>query len=249
MTLFSDLVVIKEFYSLKRFVLLFPDTKLLFEHQRNKKILMKIEFLRNKRKEEVRVLIQGFSSDYCYDLHFFTKITEKYGTFSPQSAEALSQLLNKWTACRPSRTNKDLLPLLIDLNSDLKTISNLDLRNIRQVSLNEKEAIDRIWLKLFNRICIPKKLTGVAPSKAILILTNGRLGPALDSKTRKTLGLQDIVSSVQYLTILSAVSEDIAAFENANSPILLEELVPEEWKPVFVGRAYDMAVGPRKYFT
>jgi hypothetical protein len=208
---------------------------------------MKIEFLRNKRRQEVQALIQGFSSDYCYDLHSLSKITEKYGTFSPQSSKALIQLLNKWTACRPSRTNKEILPLLIDLNSDLRTISNLDLRNIRQASSNEKEALDRIWSELFNRICIPKKLTGVAPSKAILILTNGRLGPALDSNTRARLGLQDIVSSVQYVTILSAISEDIAAFEKANAPILLEELVPEEWKPVFVGRAYDMATGPRNF--
>jgi hypothetical protein len=47
------------------------------------------------------------------------------------------------------------------------------------------------------------------------------------------------------LTSLLAISEDIAAFEEVNSPILLEELVPEEWQLVFVGRAYDMTVGPR----
>ena len=207
---------------------------------------MKIEFLRNKNEEEIRTLFCGFSQRYLKDIHYFKKTTDKFGLISPQSAMDLSLLLKKWTACRPSSVNTDILPLLKELEADLTTISDLDLRNIRGASPNEKEALTRIWSKLINGLCVPKKLSGVAPSKAILILTNGRLGPALDSHARAVLGLPEIVSVVEYFTIMYAISEDIAAFEEAHPPILIETLISEEWQPVFVGRAYDMAVGPRE---
>lgn len=207
---------------------------------------MKIEFLRNKQKEEVRAIIEGFSLRYVKDLQDFATITKQCGIISSQSANDLSRLLRKWKACRPSSARKDILPLLTELNTDLTIISTIDLRNIRQASSNEREAIGRIWSTLINHICDKRKLTEVAPSKAILILTNGRLGPALDSNARTVLKLPRIWSSDEYLTLLLAISEDIAAFEKVNTPILLEELAPKEWQPVFVGRAYDMAVGPRE---
>jgi len=206
---------------------------------------MKIEFLRNKNEEEVRALILGFSCKYRYDLHQFTNTTNKFGLISNQSAMNLSDLLKKWTACRPSSVSENILPLLKELEADFITISELDLRNIRKASLNEKDAINQIWSKLINLVCVPKKLTGVAPSKVILIVTNGRLGPALDSHARAVLGLSEISTATQYLSILNAISEDIAAFEDAHPQILIEKLVPKEWQPVFIGRAYDMAVGPR----
>ncbi len=206
---------------------------------------MKIEYLRNKTEEEVRASILGFSRNYRYDLHHFTNTTNKFGLISHQSAMSLSGLLKKWTACRPSSVSKNILPLLNELEADFTTISGLDLRNIRKASLNEKDALNQIWSKLVNLVCVPKKLTGVAPSKVILIVTNGKLGPALDSHARAVLGLPEINTAAQYLTILNAISEDIAAFEDAHSQIFIEKFVPKEWQPVFIGRAYDMAVGPR----
>jgi hypothetical protein len=208
---------------------------------------MKIEFLRNKNEEEVRALISNFARSYRYDLHQFAKTNNEFGLGSCESAISLSVLLKKWTACRPSFVSTNLQQILKELETDFTTISGLDLRNLRYASVNEKGAIDHIWSKLTNQLCKPKKLTGVAPSKVMLIVTNGRLGPALDSQARAVLGLSsdNTVSGVQYRTLLEAISEDLFAFEEINSPIRVETLVPKNWQPVFVGRAYDMAVGPR----
>jgi len=206
---------------------------------------MKIEFLRNKQKEEVRDLIQGFSFRYVTDLNDFAKSSKQYGFISPETAEHLHQLLRKWQACRPSSVNKDLLPLLMELDADLTTIATIDLRNIRHASSKQREAIARIWSTLINQICENRQLAEVATSKTILILTNGRLGPALDSKVRDTLSISRIQNSDDYFDFLLAISEDIAIFEEKSSPIHLEDLISEECHPVAVGRAYDMAAGPR----
>jgi hypothetical protein len=208
---------------------------------------MKIEFLRNKNEEEVRALISGFARSYCYDLHHFANTNSEYGLASHEAAMALADLLKKWTACRPVSISTDLQPILKDLETEFTMISGLDLRNLRNASANEKGAIDHIWSKLTNELCKPKKLTGVAPSKAMLIITNGRLGPALDSRARAVLGLSsdNIVTGVQYRTILEAISEDLLIFEETISPIRIETLVPKHWQPVLVGRAYDMVAGPR----
>lgn len=206
---------------------------------------MKVEFLQNKQTGEVRDLIQGFSLRYVTDLSDFAKTIARYGPDSRQTAKHLCRLLRKWQACRPSAVRKDLLPLLTHLAADFATIATVDLRTIRHASSDVRAAITRIWSALISQIC-NRQMAEVAASKAMLILTNGRLGPALDSNARKVLRLPRIRSSDDYLTLLLAISEDIAAFEKVNYPTLLEDLVPKEWHPIAVGRAYDMAIGPRE---
>jgi hypothetical protein len=206
---------------------------------------MKIEFLRNKKSEEVKRLIEGFSHRYVADLNNFALTIEQYSFTSPQAANHLNKLLRKWRGCRPKSARKDRLPLLKLLDKDFKSISQIDLRNFRHISPFERITISRIWSELQNQICDVKKSTAVAPSKAMLILTNGRLGPALDSNVRKSLKLPKVLSPDDYISLLNAISEDIAVFEQVNAPVILEDLVPIEWQPVFVGRAYDMAIGPR----
>ena len=207
---------------------------------------MKVEFLRDKQSEEIGVLIQGFSLRYVTDLSDFATTTAHYGLTSPQTAEHLCRLLRKWQACRPSAVRKDLLPLLTHLAADFTTIATVDLRTIGHASSNVRAAITRIWLTLISQICNNRQMAEVAASKAMLILTNGLLGPALDSNARAVLRLPRIRSSDDYFTLLLAISEDITAFEKVNYPILLQDLVPKEWHPIAVGRAYDMAIGPRE---
>jgi hypothetical protein len=206
---------------------------------------MKINFLRNKKSEEVKQLIEGFSHRYVADLNNFALTIEQYSFTSPQTANHLNKLLRKWSGCRPKSARKDRLHLLKLLDTDLKSISHVDLRNIQNISPYERLAISRIWSQLQTQICDAPKSTAVAPSKAMLILTNGRLGPALDSNARKTLKLPKTLNPDEYLSFLCAISEDIAAFEKINAPVILEDLVPKKWQPVFIGRVYDMAIGPR----
>ena len=205
---------------------------------------MKVEFLRNKKIQEVKALILGFSPHYATDVRNFAATTTRYGITSPQAEKHLCRLLRKWKACRPSTVRKDLLPILTHLYPDFMTITTVNLRTIRD-DLNVRAAITRIWSTLTSQICNNRQISEVATSKAILILTNGRLGPALDSNARGALNLPRIRSSDDYFALLLAISEDIVAFEKVNYPILLEDLIPKEWQPVAVGRAYGMAIGPR----
>ena len=209
---------------------------------------MKVEFLQNKQIQKVSTLIQGFALRYVMDLNDFVRTTEYYGRTSLKTAEHLCQLLKKWKACRPSPYNKDLLPLLKLIDSDLAIVETVNLRTIQDAPLNIKMAIKRIWLTLNSKLCENRQIAEIAASKAMLILTNGKLGPALDSNVRKALKLQRIHCPNDYLALLFAISEDIAIFEKANQTIL-EKLVPKEWHPIEIGRAYDMAIGPREQKT
>ncbi len=174
---------------------------------------MKVEFIGNKHIDEVRNLIHGFSHRYVTDIKDFVITTESYRFSSTETADHLSRLLRKWQACRPSAVHKNLLPLISQLAQDFETISNLNIRNIEHASLNEKEAIKHIWSVLINQICNNREIADVAASKAILILTKGQLGPALDSNARKKLRVPRIRNSEDYLNLLLTVSDDIRSFE------------------------------------
>jgi len=209
---------------------------------------MNVNVLKNQSSNEVRALIKGFSSRYITDVNDFGNIVSSFGFVSSQTADHLRQLLRKWQACRPQAVRREVLPLLRHLNEDFRIIETLDVRNIRNADPDKIAAISRIWDSLIGQLCVNREIADIATSKAIHILTTGRIGPALDSNARKVLKIPRVYSSEEYLSLLFAVSEDIAAFEKANG-ILLEDLVPEKWQPVLVGRVYDMVIGPRNTKT
>jgi hypothetical protein len=84
----------------------------------------------------------------------------------------------------------------------------------------------------------------VGISKAVLLLTEGRVGPAFDSEVRKNLVTGDISSPESWITNLGNVIKDVVLFERLNH-CSLEEAVPEEYRGVPYGRLYDMVFGPR----
>ena len=137
--------------------------------------------------------------------------------FHQQTADHLRQLLRKWQACRPQAVRREVLPLLRHLNEDFRIIETLDVRNIRNADPDEIAAISRIWDSLIGQLCVNREIADIATSKAIHILTTGRIGPALDSNARKVLKILRVYSSEEYLSLLFAVSEDIAAFKKAPS--------------------------------
>jgi hypothetical protein len=134
--------------------------------------------------------------------------------------------------------------ILKSINEDFKTIERIDLRNVCHATPKEIAAIRRIWSTFVGKICSNRPIAEVAASKTILIITNGRIGPALDSNARVVMNLPRIKTSEDYVSLLLAISEDISVFEKSNN-IQLEDLVPKEWQPVFIGRVYDMIVGPK----
>src|SRR5262249_45567210 len=83
----------------------------------------------------------------------------------------------------------------------------------------------------------------VGITKAIMLLSYGRIGPAFDSIVRKKLGLKyRLRSSEEWVAVLRGISEDIHAFEERHGS--LAAIVPEPFAKYQVGRLYDMVLGP-----
>jgi hypothetical protein len=76
-----------------------------------------------------------------------------------------------------------------------------------------------------------------------VLATLGRIGPALDTVVRKRLGISEPRSGEEWVALLHAISADLARFERRHRT-LLESLVEDQWKPIQVGRVYDMVAGP-----
>ena len=77
-----------------------------------------------------------------------------------------------------------------------------------------------------------------------MLLTDGRIGPALDSEVRKNAGIKKPQSAETWIEILYDVAEDIAAFEQSYG-VRLPWLAPEGFRHLEYGRLYDMALGPQ----
>ena len=80
-------------------------------------------------------------------------------------------------------------------------------------------------------------------TKAVKLVTLGRIGPALDTVVRQRLDIAEPRSAEEWITALASISSDLARFERRRG-VRLEALIEERWRPVAVGRAYDMVAGP-----
>ena len=108
------------------------------------------------------------------------------------------------------------------------------------------EALRAMWT-VFEQLSYQGKarngLTGVVGiSKAVMLLTDGRVGPAFDSQVRQRLGTGSIDGVENWIRALRLVCNDIRGFETANT-MSLADAVPDHAE-LQSGRIYDMALGP-----
>jgi len=83
----------------------------------------------------------------------------------------------------------------------------------------------------------------VGISKAVLFLTDGRVGPAFDSEVRKHLGISEPESAAEWIHALDLANQDIRAFQEANN-CTFRQAAPQHFSHLHAGRIYDMALGP-----
>ena len=76
-------------------------------------------------------------------------------------------------------------------------------------------------------------------SKAIHLLTDGRVGPAFDSKVRNFMAIGNIETVEEWIDGLNIARQDVIDFEQTNNCSLLE-CVPVRFQHLFRGRIYDM---------
>lgn len=172
-------------------------------------------------------------------------------------ASEFGRTLRRWQACRPNRmrrTQQEALhdaPFLEDLiaqsNQFIQVLQNFDIRH--KAALNRKacHALEQLWNIFQNLSYHGRARNGragvVGISKAVLLLTEGRVGPALDSKVRGHLRIQEPLNAQQWIDSLQVVSRDILAFE-AKNQCTLQEATPRAFAGLYSGRIYDMALGP-----
>ncbi len=101
-----------------------------------------------------------------------------------------------------------------------------------------------MWQVFEDGLCVRGKATEVGVTKAILLVTKGRLGPAFDSNVKTRLNAWYVTDAKTYLEALAAVAIELAAFET-HAQRRIESLALEAGRPAEAGRVVDMVLGPR----
>jgi len=166
--------------------------------------------------------------------------------------QLFGEILRKWQATRPRamrrlRTQaKHDPPFLDDLLDQsaawIGAVGDLDVLRITDRTKRQTDALSELW-EIFRRLPISGTASCVGISKAILLLTDGRIGPAFDSEVRKKLQITAPTTCTAWLAALEEVADDIKAFEAVHGP--LKCAVPKQFAHLSYGRLYDMALGPR----
>jgi hypothetical protein len=142
-------------------------------------------------------------------------------------------------------------PYLEDLiaraQPDLRALDHFEIRHPTSFTPTAQRALRRLW-DLFRGLSYSggagDGLTGVVGiSKAVLLLTEGRVGPAFDSSVRKNLGISEPETAREWIYALQIVSYDIRCFEAANE-CSLHEAAQRRFGGLRSGRIYDLALGP-----
>ena len=208
---------------------------------------MAVEALRNKTPRELRRAVNGFSLRYVEDWNAWLHARQN------ERPQLFGRILRKWQATRPVAMRRlkaeaqHRPPFLEDLlrsaAEPLRLLGRLTVVRIAHRTREQDKALTKLWTN-FSRLSTADVPSCVGISKAVLLLTNGRIGPALDSRVRRALGVRPPTTARAWLTVLEDVAKDIAAFEASHGP--LTNAVPARFAHLAYGRLYDMALGPRE---
>jgi hypothetical protein len=166
--------------------------------------------------------------------------------------ELFGRILRRWQATRPLTMRrlrneaKHKAPFLDDLLAravrPLVALTGLTVLTIAKRAPEQDKALAKLWT-IFSRLPTSGVASCVGITKAVLLLTNGRIGPAFDSQVRSKLGVGRPATYRDWLRVLEEIGDDIAEFESAHGT--LTKVVPTRFKHLEYGRLYDMALGPR----
>jgi hypothetical protein len=205
-----------------------------------------ISVLRNKTSQQVYDDVNGFAQRFVQDWR-------RWLAAAPPARPVLfGKILRKWQATRPlpmrrlrGRASHDP-PFLDDLlarsAAPIATLGNLDVRTVRRRTEPKNRALSDLW-QIFRQLPSRGFASCVGITKATLLLTDGRLGPAFDSNVQYKLRMAPPATCAAWVATLEEIADDIIAFEDTHG--LLTEAVPKEFAHLAYGRLYDMAFGPR----
>ncbi len=208
----------------------------------------------NMTVDQLRRRICDFDRTYVDDWNAWLVIRRND---SDHIAPEFGRILRKWQACRPNRMRRCreeadhdepyLEHLLCQSREVLAQFDAFELRSAEGITERVERVLGEAW-NIFQHLSYRGRarngLAGVVGiSKAVLLLTEGRVGPAFDSEVRTKLETGNILNVHEWLANLRNVANDIAAFERLNRCTLLEA-APQEFSHLHYGRLYDMLLGP-----
>jgi hypothetical protein len=204
-----------------------------------------IEFLQKRSLEEIKKLLESFSKKYAWDWKEWIWTLENYTFVSSEVAKKFGEILRKWQAGRPRTISSDetLLTVLDKTSKILSQTPEFNLRDITSSNTQIKDVLKSLWNIFKKDLTIEQNTTNVGVTKAIMLLTRGKIGPAFDSNASRNLNYY-ISSFDEYYRGIQEIADDISKFEYKEN-VHLEDLVPDKWKPLNIGRAYDMLIGPK----
>jgi hypothetical protein len=210
--------------------------------------MLPIAALSTLTPEQVHDRVAGYARRYVVDWD------EWLATPAEDRIAAFGRTLRKWQATRPYRMRRPrdeadhdppyLEDLVAQAQPHLDLIRDLTVRTMVDIEPLQQRAMRELWLT-FRHLSLDRPASCVGISKAVLLLTDGRIGPSLDSRVRAGLGIERVTSASEWVEVLVGVSQDLRAFERANG-LSLREAVPEAFRHLGEGRLCDMAFGPRE---
>jgi len=204
--------------------------------------------------------IEGFQARIArFDQQYVNDWNNWLNTQPNARATQFGVILRRWQACRPNRMRRTqaeaenlhdapyLEDLITQASQHLHVLQKFDIRDHSSFSPQNCSSLVQLW-SVFQELSYHGRarngLAGVVGiSKAVLLLTDGRVGPAFDSEVRGHLGLRSITNANEWINALCTASRDVQAFE-ANNQITLQQAVPHPHAHLHSGRIYDMALGP-----
>jgi GrpB-like predicted nucleotidyltransferase (UPF0157 family)/mannose-6-phosphate isomerase-like protein (cupin superfamily) len=207
---------------------------------------MKVSLLREMTPDEVRQRLAEFMAGYVLDWETWLQVTDA------KRVSMFASILRSWNATRPlpmrrpraeaSHEPPHIEDLLDQASLHLEALGELNVKGLALASSDQINALHGLWAT-FSKLPQTGTASCVGITKAIMLLTNGRIGPAFDSIVRKKLGLKDhLKSSEEWIDVLLGISEDINAFDERHGN--LTDIVPAQLAKYHVGRLYDMVLGP-----
>jgi hypothetical protein len=155
--------------------------------------------LRDKSIDEVRADIAGFSLRYASDWERWMN------TAAQERPSIFVQTLGRWKATRPGRLRRLRVlagehppPYIEDLLASsvqpLQILGNLSVGAFVIPTQAERDALTDLWT-VFSGLRQVGTASCVAITKAVLLLSDGRIGPAFDSKVRDKLEIPRLLTA------------------------------------------------------
>lgn len=202
--------------------------------------------IRHMTPAQVSDAVSGFASAYVRDWESWLAVR------GAQRPVVLGQILRRWQATRPQPMRREraaathaapyLEDLFADAQASIGVLGSLDLSAFRRRTEGQERSLRALWGN-FSRLTTTGEASCVGITKSILLVTDGRIGPAFDSTVRERLRLERPKYGTDWIVAVDLIADDLAAFESKHGP--LAEAMPQRFRHLAVGRLYDMALGPR----